>query len=51
MKYDFNKVKNMFISIINNVSEYDEFNTNIKCMDNENKGHLFELFCKLYFTS
>lgn len=44
------QVKKLFLSIIDNVSEYDEFDRKLKKLDNEDKGHLFELFYKMYFT-
>lgn len=44
------QVKRLFLNIIENVSEYDDFDKKLHNFDNNNKGNLFELFGKLYFT-
>ena len=50
MNCDLNQVKKLFLSIIDNVLDYDDFDRKLKKLNNDDKGHLFELFFKLYFT-
>ena len=50
MDCDIYQVKQLFLSIIDHVSEYDDFDRQLRKMSTEDKGHLFELFYKLYFT-
>lgn len=50
MDCDILQVKKLFLSIIDNISEYDDFDRKLRKLDNKDKGHLFELFYKMYFT-
>ena len=50
MDCDIRQVKRLFLNIISDVCEYDDFDKKLSKMDKKDKGHLFELFYKLYFT-
>ena len=44
------KVRKQFLEIIDGIATYDEFDNQLGKMNNKDKGNLFELFYKLYFT-
>lgn len=50
MNCNLRKLEDKFIKMIDKVSTFDEFDNVLKPMNNEDKGNLFELFYKLYFT-
>jgi len=50
MNCNIHSIKKYFLHIITNVCKYDDFDEKLKELNTENKGYLFELFFKLYFT-
>lgn len=50
MECDIFQIKKLFLNIIVNVLEYDDFDRKLKRLNNKDKSCIFKLFYKLYFT-